>query len=157
MEGSKENNHFTPESLMVEKILGQKKSGTWDTRFQSCCIFEKLWWCHFSFSEPIEGLQPISPQFFDTLLYQMKFHWKYQRKPQNQTLDLFSHIEPLGWQPRVPGDMAPKKEPEKEALKAAAPGSLECLYGIIYIFLPCVIRVHYSCLGCKRDYFPTLG
>lgn len=87
----------------------------------------------------------------------MKFHLKYQRKPQNQTLDLFSHIEPPGWQPWVPGDMAPKKEPEKEALKAAAPGSLECISGIIYIFLPCVIRAHYSCLGCKRDYFPTLG
>ena len=41
--------------------------------------------------------------------------------------------------------------------KRAAPGSLECIYGIIYIFLPCVIRVHYSCLGCRRDYFPTLG
>ena len=66
----------------------------------------------------------------------MKFHWKYQRKPQNQTLDLFSHIEPLGWQPRVPGDMAPKREPEKEALEAAAPGSLECIYGIIYISYP---------------------
>ena len=92
--------------------------------------------CLFFFSEPVEGLQPISPQFFDTFLYQMKFELKYQRKPQNQTFDLFSHIEPPGWQPRVPGDMAPKREPEKEALEAAAPGSLECIYGIIYISYP---------------------